>query len=112
MASARTIDLSTCEREPIQIPGSIQPHGLLFVIDQSNDEILQAAGDAAQLLGYGGEVLGETTQEVLGTSLVHLMQLAETALVREPTYLSFLEPGTWRKRPRDYGSPGSRNDDT
>jgi diguanylate cyclase (GGDEF)-like protein len=97
MASTRTLDLSTCEREPIQIPGSIQPHGLLLVIDQSNDQILQAAGDAAQLLGYRGEVLGETTHEVLGTSLVDLLQLPETVLVREPTYLGFLEPGNGKK---------------
>jgi len=97
MASARTLDLSACEHEPIQIPGSIQPHGLLLVIDQSNDLILQAAGDAVQLLGYRGEVRGETTQEVLGTSLVHLLQLAETVLVREPTYLGFLRPGNGEK---------------
>ena len=93
MASARILDLSTCEREPIQIPGSIQPHGLLFVIDQSNDQILQAAGDAVKLLGCSGEMLGETTKKVLGSSLAHLLRPAETALVREPTYLGFLRPG-------------------
>ncbi len=38
-------DLSVCDREPIHIPGSIQPHGLLLVADISTMEVVAGAGD-------------------------------------------------------------------
>ena len=44
-------DLTTCDREPIHIPGSIQPHGLLLVIDRQNLTVEQMAGDSSLLLG-------------------------------------------------------------
>lgn len=42
-------DLSNCDREPIHIPGSIQPHGLLLVLHPDTLEVLQVAGDGALL---------------------------------------------------------------
>lgn len=30
--SLRTVDLDSCDKEPIQIPGSVQPHGVLLVL--------------------------------------------------------------------------------
>jgi light-regulated signal transduction histidine kinase (bacteriophytochrome) len=44
-------DLSTCDREPIHIPGSIQPHGVLLVMDRSSLRVEQLAGDTRALLG-------------------------------------------------------------
>jgi light-regulated signal transduction histidine kinase (bacteriophytochrome) len=44
-------DLTTCDREPIHIPGSIQPHGVLLVIDRQMLAVEQVAGDSLQLLG-------------------------------------------------------------
>lgn len=44
-------DLNTCDREPIHIPGSIQPHGVLLVADRQGLSIEQAAGDTLRLLG-------------------------------------------------------------
>ena len=44
-------DLSTCDREPIHIPGSIQPHGVLLVVDRETLTVEQAAGDTRSLLG-------------------------------------------------------------
>ena len=44
-------DLTTCDREPIHIPGSIQPHGVLLVIDRQDLTVEQMAGDSALLLG-------------------------------------------------------------
>jgi light-regulated signal transduction histidine kinase (bacteriophytochrome) len=37
------IDTTDCDREPIHIPGSIQPHGVLLAVDPDSLEILQAA---------------------------------------------------------------------
>jgi light-regulated signal transduction histidine kinase (bacteriophytochrome) len=45
------VDLTTCDREAIHIPGSIQPHGVLLVTDRRTLGVEQAAGDTALLLG-------------------------------------------------------------
>ncbi len=36
-------DLATCDREPIHVPGSIQPHGVLLVLDESELTITQTS---------------------------------------------------------------------
>jgi two-component system, chemotaxis family, sensor kinase Cph1 len=43
-------DLTTCDREPIHIPGSIQPHGVLLVIDRQREIVEQVAGDSYAIL--------------------------------------------------------------
>lgn len=40
-----------CAREPIHIPGSIQPHGALLVLSPHDLQILQRSDNAAELLG-------------------------------------------------------------
>ena len=50
-------DLTNCDREPIHIPGSIQPHGVLLVIDRQDLSIEQTAGDTKFLLGIDPERL-------------------------------------------------------
>ena len=53
-------DLDTCAREPIHIPGSIQPHGVLLVIHPHSGLVLQASANAsAALLGGAGPVQGQ-----------------------------------------------------
>jgi len=54
-------DLTACDREPIHIPGAIQPHGVLLIVDAIEDRIIGGAGDVAGLLGsewLGGPVGG------------------------------------------------------
>jgi two-component system, chemotaxis family, sensor kinase Cph1 len=46
------VDLTTCDREPIHIPGSIQPHGVLLVVDRYGFAVEQVAGDTRSLLGF------------------------------------------------------------
>jgi light-regulated signal transduction histidine kinase (bacteriophytochrome) len=38
-------DLTNCDREPIHIPGSIQPHGALLALDPATLTVAQAGGD-------------------------------------------------------------------
>lgn len=53
------VDLSSCDREPIHIPGAIQPHGLLLAVEGSDLTIVQVSANCehwlqqapAQLLG-------------------------------------------------------------
>jgi chemotaxis family two-component system sensor kinase Cph1 len=49
------VDLTTCDREPIHIPGSIQPHGVLIVADRQGLVTEQVVGDARSLIGMDAE---------------------------------------------------------
>jgi len=51
------VDLSNCEREPIHIPGSIQPHGLLLAIDPATLQVVQWSRNAPGVIGVTGESL-------------------------------------------------------
>jgi light-regulated signal transduction histidine kinase (bacteriophytochrome) len=58
-------DLTTCDREPIHIPGSIQPHGLLLVLERRTGRVEQAAGDCPRFLGFAvDEVIGRAVDEL------------------------------------------------
>src|SRR3954469_18475568 len=52
-----TADLTNCDREPIEIPGSIQPHGVLVILHPESLHILQAAGPTETLLDRKAEDL-------------------------------------------------------
>jgi len=62
-------DLSNCERELIHLPGSIQPHGALLVLDHDGDRVLQASANTGSLLGIPAEALVGEGLEALGGSL-------------------------------------------
>ncbi|NID16780.1 GAF domain-containing protein [Luteibacter yeojuensis] len=44
-------DLTACDREPIHIPGSIQPHGALIVVDAVTRTVLQASENIGDIVG-------------------------------------------------------------
>jgi light-regulated signal transduction histidine kinase (bacteriophytochrome) len=58
-------DTDACAREPIHIPGSIQPHGVMLVAERTTQEVRYVAGDAERLLDASpvdrslGDVLGD-----------------------------------------------------
>jgi light-regulated signal transduction histidine kinase (bacteriophytochrome) len=63
------VDLTTCDREPIHVPGSIQPHGVLLVIDRHRYVVEQAAGDCASMLGIDHQhLIGMSVSAVLESS--------------------------------------------
>ena len=70
MTSRSTIDqaaLAVCSREPIHIPGAIQPHGVLLVLDAGNAMCLQASTNAATVLGCEpADCLGKDVGSILG----------------------------------------------
>ncbi len=68
------VDLTNCEREPIHIPGSIQPHGLLVTVAGPNHPVLQASAGAERFLG-------RTAEELLGTRLVEVLDDASFAAI-------------------------------
>jgi light-regulated signal transduction histidine kinase (bacteriophytochrome) len=63
------VDLSTCDREPIHIPGSIHPDGVLLVLHRATLEIEQAAGDTRGLLATAPiDLLGRSLDSLLADS--------------------------------------------
>ncbi|MDP1632047.1 MAG: histidine kinase dimerization/phosphoacceptor domain -containing protein [Caulobacter sp.] len=70
-----TPDLTDCDREPIHIPGSIQPHGVMIVAEPTTLRVTHVAGDAATLLGladWQGKMLGDILGGALAERLVAL----------------------------------------
>ena len=51
------VDLTNCDREPIHIPGSIQPHGMLMVLEGDDFEILQISANCNQFLAVEADAL-------------------------------------------------------
>ncbi len=61
------IDLDNCAREPIHIPGSIQPRGVLAVLREPTFEILQVSANVPELLGRSvDDVLGRHLSALIG----------------------------------------------
>lgn len=44
------LDLTECDREPIHIPGAIQPHGYLFVVSETDLRIASVSANVEDLL--------------------------------------------------------------
>lgn len=64
---AAPVDLSNCDREPIHIPGSIQPHGALFALAEPDLRIVQASANTDERLSVEPRaLLGETVDRVIG----------------------------------------------
>lgn len=49
--SGRQTDLDACAREPIHVPGAIQPHGSLLVLDPANLDIVWASANFEEITG-------------------------------------------------------------
>ncbi len=70
------VDLTNCDREQIQYPGAIQPHGAMIVLSEPELLVLQASENSADLLGSPAESL-------LGGGLRRLLTDAEVATFQE-----------------------------
>ncbi|MCS3748087.1 bacteriophytochrome BphP [Xanthomonas sp. 3793] len=64
------LDMDVCAREPIHIPGMIQPYGVLLVIEPADGRIVQASSTAADLLGV-------PLQTLLGMPYVQVLEVPE-----------------------------------
>jgi two-component system, chemotaxis family, sensor kinase Cph1 len=70
------VDLTNCDREPIHIPGLIQPHGVLLVLREPTLEIVQVSNNTF-------EALARHPQELLGTSLGDLLDAEQIRAIRQ-----------------------------
>jgi light-regulated signal transduction histidine kinase (bacteriophytochrome) len=100
-------DLTACDREPIHIPGSVQPHGVLIVVDAMNERVLQVSENAVDLLGVPlDELLGAPLQDVV-TLPAHLFDDDERPAHSAWTPVAFplgQRGGTWHASVHAYGT--------
>ncbi|WP_018700711.1 HWE histidine kinase domain-containing protein [Amorphus coralli] len=72
------VDLTNCDREPIHIPGSIQPHGCLLVCEPRGGVVLRHSANAGAMLGLEGRINGLPLHDLFDDSCVHALRNAET----------------------------------
>ncbi|CAN5333842.1 ATP-binding protein [soil metagenome] len=63
---AASIDAASeaCAREPIRIPGCIQPHGVLLVLEPDSWKVLQASVNATSVFGLPADPVGRRLDEL------------------------------------------------
>lgn len=70
------IDLTNCDREPIHIPGAIQPFGFLLCVAPDSGRIVQVSANAPALVG-------RAVADLLGAELDALLTPAQVADIRQ-----------------------------
>ena len=74
MPEQHPVDLTSCEREPIHLPGAIQPHGALLALHDPSLAVAQVSENIADILGL-------RVEEVLGRPLTALLDAESAAAV-------------------------------
>ena len=84
------VDLTNCDREPIHIPGAVQPHGVLLALAESDLTVVQASRTATAALGVAPEsLLGRPVDQVLAAADAAPLRaaVADGSLSARPLYL-------------------------
>lgn len=72
---------TACDKEPIHIPGAIQPHGVLLVVDQASQRVIHGAGPVEHVIGTDNWLdasLGELLTEEAAAAILQ----GEAAVLR------------------------------
>ncbi len=68
-------NLTNCDREPIHVPGLIQPHGALLVLERADLTIAQVSNNVAHLLARQPQaLLGQPLSALIGADQVEEIQ--------------------------------------
>ena len=78
VTALESIDLASCDREPIHTPGSIQPHGIMLIAERHGLAVRYGAGNIEHVLGRDGWQ-DQTLNTLLGDVIAD-----EIATVTEP----------------------------
>ena len=71
----RELAISNCDREPIHIPGCIQPFGALIATDQQLEVVTHASSNLEDVLGISApDVLGQPISSVLSEEIIHRLR--------------------------------------
>lgn len=83
------VDLTSCDREPIHVPGSIQPHGCLLACDVSARTVLRHSANAPDMLGIDDDLNGTKLESLFDEEAVHTIRnaLARSTGAERPALL-------------------------
>ena len=71
----RELAISNCDREPIHIPGCIQPFGLLIATDKQVESITHVSSNVSYFLGVpASEVLGQPLTNLLTSKVIQTLR--------------------------------------
>ncbi|MFO1064897.1 MAG: GAF domain-containing protein [Pirellulales bacterium] len=59
------LDLSNCEREPIHIPGFVQPHGILLAVNPADMRVVQWSRNSSELLRLAADPDGQAISDLV-----------------------------------------------
>ncbi|MGA9383246.1 MAG: ATP-binding protein [Phormidium sp.] len=74
--TSEIVDLTSCDREPIHIPGSIQPHGFLLILQEPELKIIQVSENTT-------EFIGKQPEKLLNTYLENLLKPKQIEAVKK-----------------------------
>ncbi|WP_460204637.1 histidine kinase dimerization/phospho-acceptor domain-containing protein [Scytonema sp. NUACC21] len=90
--STQEVDLTNCDREAIHIPGEIQPHGILLVLQEPELKILQVSNNIDKFFKISSESLINKNLDILfSPSQIEILKICiaqEEAEVFNPLRLS------------------------
>ncbi len=86
--------LAECDREPIHIPGSIQPHGVLLAMSEPELRVEQASENAPDCFALPmARILGARLEDLFGADARQLREmLADERLQTNPAYVMSIAP--------------------
>ena len=72
LPDSSSVTIENCAEEPIHVPGAIQPHGLLLVLEESSFTITQVSDNTEALLGVAPrDLLGQPLNRLVGEEQQH-----------------------------------------
>lgn len=78
------VDLTNCDLEPIHIPGSIQPHGVMLVCDRNAQKVLFSSANTRDVFKAPNEpYVGIEIEKLVGPELAHELRNA-SAKAQQP----------------------------
>ncbi|MCC3160473.1 GAF domain-containing protein [Hymenobacter sp. 15J16-1T3B] len=83
------VTLTTCDREPIHIPGSIQPYGFLLCLEEGSRRVVHASANAAEHIGIDATaLLGAGLERLLDPTALAEVERALEVAAEEPKLLT------------------------
>lgn len=68
------VDLTNCDKEPIHIPGRVQPHGFLLVCQMPELDIIQVSDNTVAHIGLQPQLLlSQNLKELLNSNIIELI---------------------------------------
>ncbi|MBP2159378.1 MULTISPECIES: ATP-binding protein [Asticcacaulis] len=83
--------LEGCDQEPIHTPGSIQPYGVMLVLDRDDHTILQASENLDQWIGIPhARAIGAALDDIFGADQADIIRHIVVSRELEPTRSSVI----------------------